>query len=61
MKKVLKAEITSKEMRRMLALTLRFYLREFYPLSVCQGGKLKKKVRLSLLKKVRYIEVALFN
>lgn len=60
MKEVLRGGATAKEMRHMLAMTLKCYLREVYPLSVCQGSKLKKKVKLSLLKKVRNIGEMLF-
>ena len=60
MREVLRAESTPKEMRHMLAMTLRCYLREVYPLSVCLSSKLKRKAKLSLLKKMRNIVELLF-
>ena len=41
------------EMTFILSVTLRHYLQEVYSLSLYQGGKLKKKMRLTLLKKAR--------
>lgn len=43
MKEVLKGERVGLDMIHMLYMTLRRYLKEFYPLSVCQDSKLKKK------------------
>ena len=40
-------------MALILSVTLRLYLREVYLLNIYQGSKLKKKMRLSLLKKAR--------
>jgi hypothetical protein len=48
------------EMTFMLALTLRHYLMEIYPLQVVESPKMKKKERLALLKKARTIGALLF-
>lgn len=48
------------DMRYILGVTLKHYFREVYVVGLFQGGKLKKKMRLSLLKKVRSIFSMLF-
>lgn len=48
-------------MRYILAVTLKHYFQDVYALGLFQGGKLKKKMRLSLLKKVRSISSMLFQ
>ena len=60
MKEVLRQERGTKEFIHMLGMTLNHYLKAVYPLTVCQGSKLKKKVKLSLLKKVRNIVAMIF-
>lgn len=60
MKEVLALEGTAKELVGILGVTLKYYLKNVYPLTVCQGIKQKKKVKLSLLKKVRNILSMLF-
>lgn len=59
--KVMRDPKESQEMRFILAVTLRHYFLEVYPLSLHQGSKLKKKLRLTLLKKVRSILGMLFQ
>ena len=49
------------DLRYIIAVTLKHYLKEVYPLSLYQGSKLKKKMRLSLLKKVRAISETIFR
>jgi hypothetical protein len=49
------------EMRYILAVTLKHYFSDIYPLSLLQGSRLKKKLRLSLLKKARSILSTLFQ
>ena len=61
MQKTLDAEGEDKEMSLILSVTLKSYLREAYLLNLYQGGKLKKKMRLSLLKKAREIDSLLFS
>lgn len=48
------------DMSYFLAVTLKHYLLVFYPLSLSEGVKLKKKMRLALLKKARAIFAMLF-
>jgi hypothetical protein len=60
MKEVLRGEGAPKDLIHMLGMTLKYYLKAVYPLTVCQGSKLKKKLKLSLLKKVRNIVGMLF-
>jgi len=61
MKDTLSAQGPSKAMVHMLGMTLKYYLQNVYPLTVCQGIKLKKKDKLSLLKKVRTVLAMLFS
>jgi hypothetical protein len=49
------------DMKYILAVTLQAYLQETYLLSLYQGSKLKKKMRLTLLKKARTITSLLFR
>ena len=44
----------------MLGVSLKYYLQNVYPLTLYQGSKLKKKIKLSLLKKARIALSMLF-
>ena len=59
MQKVL-SDQESRTMTHILGVTLQHYLKEAYVLNLYQGSKLKKKMRLSLLKKAREINSLLF-
>lgn len=61
MQETLTARSFEDDMRFLLSLTLRHYLREVYPLQVVETPKLKKKERLTLLKKARSIHALLFT
>ena len=60
MQKVL-SDQESRAMTHILGVTLQHYLKEAYVLNLFQGSKLKKKMRLSLLKKAREISSLLFQ
>lgn len=61
LQKVLSDGSEPENMRYILAVTIRHYFLEIYPLSLHQGSKLKKKLRLTLLKKARVIISMLFQ
>jgi len=58
---ILSKSIADSSIRQILAVTLKHYLVEHYPLSVVNSCRSKKKVRLALLKKARAITTALFS
>lgn len=49
------------DMSYFLAVTLKHYLLVVYPLSLSEGARIKKKMRLALLKKARAIFSMLFE
>ena len=51
---------TDRDMQLILAVTLRHYLKEIFPLEVVKNSLLRKKERLGLLKKIRSVHQTLF-
>jgi len=56
-RKLLRGEGEAKEISRLLAVSLRYYLSEVYPLQLHNSGqKQNKKTKINLLKKVRKLK-----